>query len=171
MLLRTEGQVAQAGDFLERAIRIQKDLAKKAPDNWEYRVELAKYNDNLALLLVEKGDIAMATQVNHEALDGIEDLITPSASMESERAKTHMLYHLLGPSQHPELHVLYKNLGEEYVKLAKEYFDSGSPDAAKVAIETLKSVLPQIAEPDRSRLTKTQQDLEKELQESKKKVK
>jgi tetratricopeptide (TPR) repeat protein len=171
MLLRTEGQVAQAGDFLERAIRIQKDLAKKAPDNWEYRVELAKYNDHLALLLVERGDIEMATRVNHEALDGIEDLITPSASMESERAWTHMLYHVLGPSQHPEFHVLYKNLGKEYVKLAREYFDAGSPDWAKVAIEALKRVLPEIAEPDRSRLTKTQQDLEKELQESKKKVK
>jgi tetratricopeptide (TPR) repeat protein len=171
MLLRTEGQVAQARDFLERAIRIQKDLAKKAPDNWEYRVELAKYNDNLALLLVERGDIEMATRVNHEALDGIEDLITPSASMESERAMTHMLYHLLGPSQHPEFHILYKNLGEEYVKLAREYFDAGSPDWAKVAIEALKRVLPEIAEPDRSMLTKVQQDLEKELQESKKRVK
>jgi hypothetical protein len=98
-------------------------------------------------------------------------LITPSASMESERAKTHMLYHLLGPSQHPEFHVLYKNLAEEYVKLAREYFDAGSPGAARVAIGTLGGVLPEVAEPDRSRLTKTYQDLEKELQESKKRVK
>ena len=55
--------------------------------------------------------------------------------------------------------------------LAREYFNAGSPDAARVAIETLGSVLPQIAEPDRSRLTKAYQDLEKELRESKKKVK
>jgi tetratricopeptide (TPR) repeat protein len=170
-LLRTEGQLGEAQDFSERAIRIQKDLTKKAPDNWEYRVELATYDNNLALLLLEKGDVEMATQQNHEALDSIEDLITPSPSMESERAKTHMLYHLLGPSQYPEFHVLYKNLGEEYVKLAREYFDAGSPGAARVAIETLGGVLPEIAEPDRSRLTKTYQDLEKELQESKKKVK
>jgi tetratricopeptide (TPR) repeat protein len=170
-LLRTEGQLAHAQDFSERAIGIQKSLAKKAPDNWEYRVELAKYENNLALLLVEKGDVEMATQQNHEALDGIEDLITPSASMENERAKTHMLYHLLGSSQHPEFHVLYKNLAEEYVKLAREYFDAGSPGAARVAIGTLGGVLPEVAEPDRSRLTKTYQDLEKELQESKKRVK
>jgi hypothetical protein len=35
----------------------------------------------------------------------------------------------------------------------------------------LGSVLPEVAEPDRSRLTRVYQDLEKELQESKKKVK
>jgi tetratricopeptide (TPR) repeat protein len=170
-LVRTKGQLQEAQNFLESAIRIQSDLTKKGPDNWEYRVELAKYYNNLALLLVEKGDVEMARQRNHEALDSIEDLITPSPSMESERAKTHMLYHLLGPSQHPEFHVLYKNLGDEYVALAREYFKAGSPDAARVAIETLGSVLPQVAEPDRSRLTKSYQDLEKELQESKKKAK
>ncbi len=170
-LVRTKGQLQEAQNFLERAIRIQSGLAMEAPDNWEYHVELAKYYNNLALLLVEKGDVQMARQQNHEALDSIEDLITPSPSMESERAKTHMLYHLLGPSQHPEFHVLYKNLGDEYVALAREYFNAGSPDAARVAIETLGSILPQIAEPDRSRLTKAYQDLEKELRESKKKVK
>lgn len=170
-LLRSEGHLADAQDFSERAIRIQKDLTKKAPDNWEYRVEFAKYYNNLALLLVEKGNVEMARQRNHEALDSIEDLITPPASMESDRAKTHMLYHLLGPTQHPEFHVLYKNLGDEYVSLAREYFNAGSPDAARVPIETLGEILPQIAEPDRGRLTKAYQDLEKELQESKKKGK
>jgi len=120
---------------------------------------------------VEKGDIELSTEQNHEALDSIEDLITPSPSMENERAKTHMLYHLLGPSRHPEFHVLYKNLGDDYASLAREYFNAGFPDAARVAIETLGSVLPEVAEPDRSRLTKVYQGLEKELQESKKKVK
>jgi tetratricopeptide (TPR) repeat protein len=170
-LLRTKGELVQAQDFSGRAIRIQNDLTKKAPDNWEYRVELAKYHNNLALLLVEKGDLELATEQNHEALDSIEDLITPSPSMENERAKTHMLYHLLGPSRHPEFHVLYKNLGDDYASLAREYFNAGFPDAARVAIETLGSVLPEVAEPDRSRLTKVYQGLEKELQESKKKVK
>ena len=113
-----------------------------------------QYYNNLAFLLADKGDDEMATQQNHSALDSIEDLSTPSPSMESERAKAHMLYHWLGPSQHPEFHVLYKNLAEEYVTLAREYFDAGSPDAARVAIETLGRVLPEVAEPDRSRLTK-----------------
>ncbi len=170
-LLRAQGQLPKAQDFSARAIRIQEDLISKAPDNWEYRVELAKYHNNLALLLVEKGDVETAAQQNHQALDSIEDLITPSPSMENERAKTHMLYHLLGPSQHPEFHVLYKKLAEEYVSLAKEYFKAGLPDAARVAIEPLGKILPDVAEPDRSRLTKTYQDLEKELQESKKRVK
>ena len=170
-LLRDQGQLLKAQDFSERAIRIQEDLISKASDNWEYRVELAKYHNNLALLLVEKGEVETAAQQNHQALDSIEDLITPSPSMENERAKTHMLYHLLGPSQHPEFHVLYKKLAEEYVSLANEYFKAGLPDAAGVAIETLRKILPDVAEPDRSRLAKTYQDLEKELQESKKRVK
>ncbi len=170
-LVRTKGQLQEAQNFLESAIRIQSDLTKKAPDNWEYHVELAEYYNNLALLLVEKGDVQMAQQRNHQALDSIEDLITPSPSMESERAKTHMLYHLLGPSQHPEFHVLYKNLADQYVALARDYFNAGHPDAARVAIDTLGGVLPQIAEPDRTRLTKSYQDLEKQLQESKKQVK
>ena len=170
-VVRTEGQLARTQDFFQRAILIQKELTEKAPDNWEYRLELAKYYNNLTFLLVEGRDVEMAKEQNHFALDTIEDLAIPPTSMESERAKAHMLYHWLGPSQHPEFHVLCKSLAEEYVKLAREYFNAGSPDAARVPIETLGGVLPEVAEPDRSRLTKTYQDLEKELQESKKKVK
>jgi len=170
-LLRTEGQLARAQDFSERAIRIQKELATKNPDNWEYRVELAQYYNNLAFLLAEKGDIEMAKQQNHAALDSIEDLATPLPLMENERAKAHMLHFILGPSPHPEFHALYKHLGDEYVSLAREYFDSGSPDSARLAIEALARVLPQIAEPDRTRLARSHQDLQKELQESRKKAK
>ena len=36
-LPRTEGLLPEAQDFSERAIRIQKELIEKAPDNWEYR--------------------------------------------------------------------------------------------------------------------------------------
>jgi tetratricopeptide (TPR) repeat protein len=170
-LLRAEGQLVRAQDFSERAIGIQKELATKNPDNWEYRVELAQYYNNLAFLFAEKGDIEMAKQANHSALDSIEDLATPSSLMENERAKAHMLYFILGPSPHPEFHVLYEHLGDEYVSLARKYFNSGSPDSARLAIEALARVLPQIAEPDRTRLAKLHQDLQKELQKSKKNAK
>jgi hypothetical protein len=126
-------------------------------------VELATYYNNLAFSLSEGGADEMAKKQNHAALDTIEDLATPSPSMEYQRAKAHMLHLYLGPSQHPEFHALYKHLGDAYVGLATEYFNSGQPDAARLAIDALADVLPKVAEPDRTRLAKSYQDLRKEL--------
>jgi len=163
-LLRSGGQLARAQDFYELAIQIEKELVKKDADNLEYGVELATFYNNLAFFFLEKGDNELAKQQNHAALDTIEDLATPSPTMENERAKAHMLHLYLGPSQHPEFHTLYKHLGDEYVNLANEYFSAGNPDAAHLAIEVLGHVLPNVSEPDRTRLTKSYQDLRRELQ-------
>ncbi len=155
--------------YYERAISIQEDLSKRSPENWEYKVELAKFYNNLSFLAWGQGEDRLAAQSNHQALDGIEELLTPVPPLESERAKAHMLHLAMGPSPHPELHVPYMHLGDEYVKLATEYFNSGVPDAADLAIKALKDVLPNVSEPDRTRLEKSYQDLQKELQESKNK--
>ncbi len=162
-LLRIEGQLAKAEDLSESAIRIQKELMKKDGDNWEYRVELAIYYNNLAFLLTEKGDVAAAQKQNHAALDSLEELATPPPQIETERARAHMLYFLLGPAHHSEFHVLYQNLGQEYVRLATEYLQAGSPDAARFAVQSLGRVLPELAGPDRIRLEKSYRDLQKQL--------
>jgi tetratricopeptide (TPR) repeat protein len=164
ILLTSGGQLARAQRFYELAIQIEKELVKKDADNLEYGVELATFYNNLAFFFLEKGDNELAKQQNHAALDTIEDLATPSPTMENERAKAHMLHLYLGPSQHPEFHTLYKHLGDEYVSLAKEYFSAGNPDAAHLAIEVLGHVLPNVSEPDRTKLAKSYQDLRKELQ-------
>ena len=164
-LLKDEGQLAAAQDLLERAIRTQEDLSKKNPDNWEYKVELAQFYNNLALLLWYSDKEDLAKQRNHRALDLIEELATPAALLETERAKAHMLHLWLGPSGHPEFHVLYRHLCDEYLKLATEYFNSGNPGAARFVLETQKRVLAEIAEPDRSRLEKSYWDLKKRLQD------
>ena len=62
--------------------------------------------------------------------------------------------------------MLYKHLGDEYVNLATAYLDSGFSDAARLATEALRNVLPGVAEPDRTRLAKSYQDLHKKLQRS-----
>jgi tetratricopeptide (TPR) repeat protein len=157
--------------YFEQAIRIQADLTKKSPENWEYKVELATFYNNLSFLAWSESERELAAQSNQKALDGIEELLTPVPSLESQRAQSHMLHLAMGPSPHPELHVPYKHLGDEYVKLATEYFNSGSPDAARLAIEALGSVLPKVADPDRTKLAKSYQDLQKELQENKNKRK
>jgi tetratricopeptide (TPR) repeat protein len=157
--------------YYERAIKIQENLTKKSAENWEYKVELATFYNNLSFLAWSEGEGELAAESNHQALDGIEELLTPVPALESQRAKAHMLHLAMGPSGHPELHVPYRNLGDEYAKLATEYFNSGSPGAARLALEALGSVLPQVAEPDRARLAKSYQDLQRELQESKNKRK
>jgi tetratricopeptide (TPR) repeat protein len=159
------GELARAEELSERAIQIQKGLVKKDPDNWEYGVELALYYNNLAFLLFQKGDLAMAEHQNHEALDSIESLATPSPSIEKERARAHMLYLLLGPAHHPEFHVLYQNLAEQYLRLATQYFQAGSPGAARAAMQSLGRVLPEVSQPDRARLEKSYRDLQKQLGE------
>jgi Flp pilus assembly protein TadD len=155
----------------ERAIRIQTDLTRKDPENWEYRVELARFYNSLSYLQWSEGEEKLAGESNHQALDRLEEMVTPVPLLERERAKALMLRLAMGPSQHPEFHVLYKHLGEEYVKLATEYFRSGSPDGTRLAIEALGNVLPKVAEPDRTWLRKSYQDLKRELQESRNKRK
>jgi serine/threonine protein kinase len=166
ILLRSEEQLKEGQRHAEEAIQIEKDLIERHPDNFEYAVELATFYNNLSFFLFEKGDVTQAKQHNHAALDEIEDLATPSPSMETQRAKAHMLHLALGPSEHPAFHELQKHLGEEYVKLAKDYVESGNLAVARMAIGALKDSLPSIAEPDRSRLEKLRMEIEKELQEN-----
>lgn len=162
-LLRIKGEQAGARGFYELAIQIEEELVKKDPNYWEYGLDLATFYNNLAFFSLEKGDKETARQQNHAGLDTIEDLATPSPSMEYQRAKAHMLHLYLHPAQHPEFHALYKHFGDEYVSLAKEYFNSGQPDLARLAIEALGHVLPEVSEPDRTRLTTSYNDLFKKL--------
>jgi len=164
-LLRDEGQLSKAQPLLERAVRIQEGLLEKNPDRWEYRLELAQFYNNLALLYFSQDNEPLARQSSHQAVDLFEELATPAPSLESERAKAHMLHRLLGPSGHPELHILNVHLAEQYEKFARDAIQSGNPGYAQVALSSFASVLPGIAEPDRTRLTRSYRELEKELQE------
>ncbi len=157
--------------YIERAIRIQEDLTNRNPKNWEYKVELATFYNNLSSLQWGADERKLAAESNLRALDGIEELLTPPPSLERQRALALILHLATGPSEHPEFQVLYMHLGDEYVKLATEYFGSGYPEAARLAIEALGTILPKVGEPDRTRLRKSFQDLRKELQESKNKRK
>jgi Novel STAND NTPase 1/Tetratricopeptide repeat len=170
-LLSDQGSVSAAQDFLKRAVGIQEGLTKENPNNWEYQVELAKFYNNLSSLLWYEGDRDSAKQVNHEAVDLLEKLATPASALERDRAQAHMLYSLLGPSQHPEFHVLYGQLADEYLSFAKQYLDSGNPSAARLALFTLERVLPDVGEPDQIRLAKADQDLRNKLQEAEKRSK
>jgi hypothetical protein len=58
---------------------------------------------------------------------------------------------------------LYRNLGDSYVELARQYLRSGNPEAAQEALKSLSRVLPQVSEEERKLLENTYGDLEREL--------
>ncbi len=93
------------------------------------------FYNNLSFLLWSQGAKKLATQENHQALDGLEELLTPAPQLEKQLAVALMLHLATGPSAHPEFHVLYKHLGDEYVKLATGYLNSGSVNAAALTID------------------------------------
>ena len=98
VLMTDKNELAKAEQLSETAIRIQKALSQRDPENLRYRQELAIFQNNLAFLAYQKGDMEIAKQQNHEALDGIEELATPIPKMEIARAKAHMFYSLAGSS-------------------------------------------------------------------------
>jgi hypothetical protein len=167
VLMRGEHELGKAQDLSERAIRTQEALVKRDPENSGYQSELVIFHNNLAYLAREKGDMKVAKQQNHAALDSIEDLATPGPKMETQRAQAHMFYPSVGSTDHPEFHVLYMHLGDEYVKLATEYLRKGQAPAAHLAIQSLGRLLPEVAQPYRKTLEKSYQDLKKELAKSK----
>jgi tetratricopeptide (TPR) repeat protein len=158
-LLSRQNELPQAQELAQRAIENQRQLVKVYPDNWGYREELEVFQNNLSFLILQTGDVRRARQENDAALDSIEQLATPSPFLERQRAEAHMLYLHLEPSDHPEFHVLYQAMGDEYASLAQTYLSDGNRGAAGLAIESLRHVLPDLVEPDRTRLMKTYESL------------
>ncbi len=164
-LLTGEKRFSEAQPFLERAVGIQEGLTKTFPNRTEYNFELAQFYYNLAILDYYQDDEAQAGEWSHKAVDLFEELATPAPALEKERAKAHILHLLLGPSAHPEFHVLNRDLAEQYERFARESIQSGSFAFAKVALRSLANTLPEVAEPYRTRLTSSYIELEKQLQE------
>ncbi len=163
-LLRQEKKITDAREFYEGAIGLAETLTKENPGNREYKLELAMFYNNLAALLWDQNELKFAKQRNHQATDLIEELATPAPQLESERAKAFMLYGLIHQLQHPEFHVMYTHLGDLYAEGARTSLQSGSLGDAQDALESLSRLLPELAEPDRTRLGKAHDDLEQELQ-------
>ena len=169
-VLAREGRISEGIELLERAVKIDEGLREANPENREYKLELAKYYNNLALRLVDEAEFGKALQRNHQAVDLIEDLVSPAGSLNMERARMHMIYGMLDPlsktqnaGNHPEFHVLYRNLAECYVEIARQYLRSGNPGAAQEALKSLSRVLPEVSQDEQKRLEKTYRDLEGEL--------
>jgi energy-coupling factor transporter ATP-binding protein EcfA2 len=162
-LLRKEKRFPEARGLYEHAIGISEALTKEKPGNREYKVELATFYNNLAALLWDQNEVNLAKQQNHNATDLIEELATPAPRLEGERAKAFMLYGLIHQLQHPEFHVMYTHLGDLYAEAARKSLNSGSFADAQDALKSLSRLLPELVEPDRSRLRRTCDDLQEQL--------
>jgi tetratricopeptide (TPR) repeat protein len=75
----------------ERAIAIDEGLSNKDPANREYKLELAYYCNNLAVLLHDQGDFDGANRRSRQAVDLIESLARVAPSLAILRADAHSL--------------------------------------------------------------------------------
>jgi hypothetical protein len=86
-----ERRVAEVRDLWERSIAIDERLVKADPENREYKLELAKFCNNLAALLHDEGQFMLAEQRSRQALDLIETLARLAPSLAVERADVRTL--------------------------------------------------------------------------------
>ncbi len=189
-LLTHTTQPDEAEKFYERGIDLAEGLLRKQPENREYKLELAKYCNNQARLLVSENKLELAKQRNHQAIDLIEELMAPPTSislwlvnglqlraqiLEAQGSKetqqqSDLLFEILqklnnrqGLGGHPTLHVFYMDLGINYLELAKQNLKSGDLKGARVALDKLSQVLPQLSAEDRETLTKSFRGLQEDL--------
>jgi serine/threonine protein kinase/type II secretory pathway pseudopilin PulG len=183
-LLRQNERLPEARDLYERAIRLQQALVRKNPQNREYKQELATYNNNLALLLVDEKKFADAEEKNLEALNLIEGLAQPALSLGIESVQAHSLRCEIlaankfqealaecqksldalnqlatGSEKRVEFQKLFRDLGYNYLDLARNSRAAGSASISQAALENLSRVLPNTSETDRQSLSEAAREL------------
>jgi len=97
-LLAHEKRLPEASKLLERAITIHKELCAARPDDREYKMELAQFYDNLALVLGTEGQRDLARQNNQQALALFEALAAPGATLNREQLKAQKIRDWLSES-------------------------------------------------------------------------
>ncbi len=84
-------RLPEARSFYEKAIALDEALVKADPGNRVYKLELAKYCDNLSYVLGQLGEHDVAASRSQEALDLLEALALPAPSLAIEQADAHNL--------------------------------------------------------------------------------
>ena len=198
----------EAKEFYEAAIRRDEELTRAEPANREYRLELAKYCDNLADVLRQLGATDLAQARSRQALDLLDALALPAPSLGIEQADAHnlraqilqasdpraavteyqealeaieklgkdsarhstafhqryddLLFSLVRfgrQSQDEGVHVLLRRGVTGYLELAQASLASGSAADAKLALDNVSNLLPELTEADRVGLLKLYQGL------------
>ena len=185
-VLRSQDRLVEAKTYYEDAINIQNGLLNRQPENREYKQELATFNNNLSLLLLDEQQFELAAQTNARSLELMEQIAAPAISLGIQLAAAHNVRCEIllskGPLEaEPECDLavrLLQNLrtarsfhatadfqkviidiGNSYVDLVKS---SAAPNLAPQRMRALTSLLrllPEIPEPDRTDLTKAYREL------------
>lgn len=205
---------ADVRGLYEQAIAIDERLLAGDSANREYKLELAKYYENLANVLRSDGQPGLALQRNSQAIALLAELARPAPSVAIEHADAHSLRGMIlqaeDPSRAaaeyreafdeferlrvdadlrrlPEFHLRFGDLlinlatlakdpkggGEarqllsravaQYTTLANQIAASGSPADARIVLNTLSRVLPEVPDAERRDLTASHQQLAKVL--------
>jgi serine/threonine protein kinase len=192
-LFRHEDKLSEARDFYERAIRIHETLVNKEPNNREYKQELAMFKNNFTRLLLDQKQFNLAEQESRQAIDSIEGLAAPALSLRLELANAHAVRCQLLESEgspdaesecrecldaldklskvpalhdRPEVRNLFRDLGYNFAELAKRRLAAGAVAEGQRSLDSLRRLLPEIAEPDRQSLTKSYEDAGGTLRQS-----
>jgi tetratricopeptide (TPR) repeat protein len=213
LLALDDGRLVEAKALYEAAIRQDEVLALAEPANRVYRMELAKYCNNLSYLLGQLGDDDLATARSRQALDLLDALALPAPSLGLEQADAHNLRgrlleargpsgalaeyrqalegfervwqdtnaHYLAPvhqryqdflinlahlsrgSQDGAVHALLLRAMTGYIDLAQRSLAAGSVADARLVLENISDLLPELAEPDRKAITKSHLALQERL--------
>ena len=188
-LLRGRDRMTEAKELYDSAIAYHERLTQKEPGNREYKQELATFNNNLAMLLLDQQQFDSAQDRNRRALDLLEELARPALSLGMELANVHNLRcQLTASSQPPEAETaceqsfdilnqlaktealrnrpefqrLFRDLGYNYLDLARHVLAS-DPARAQRALTHLSNLLPNVSEPDRSSLSNSRLELQKRI--------
>jgi tetratricopeptide (TPR) repeat protein len=190
ILLEEKDQRPEATTKFKKAIAIDEGLTKKVPKDREYKLELATYYNNFAMLLLAEKQVDAAKQYNLQTLNLIEDLTAPSLTLSIKLADVHNLRAQILETQDPkeaqancqrsmeileklkksedssdlpELQRVFRDLGYNYAELAKRSLKSGSRADAQAALNNLSRLLPNVSEQDRTSLTDYYQQILDEM--------
>jgi tetratricopeptide (TPR) repeat protein len=186
------GRSGEAKELYEQAIQKAEQLNASNPQEREYQVELAQYSQNEArLLLVDLHDADTAAHRNHEALDIVEALANPAPALSVEQAKilqlrseillaqrspdaraesdrVLQLLDRMGRGQafqlDPLFHAMCANLATNYVELASRELNGGDIQDAKLSLNSLARILPQLTQDDKEAALVSYNELKKKMQ-------
>jgi hypothetical protein len=187
-LLRAKGKTSWADatkDFTS-AISTDATVVKSNPTIPEYKLELAYYYDDFALLLMDENQLDQAQENNLLTLNLIEDLAAPAPSLGIELANVHNVRAQIMEEKDPkeamancqqsmeilnqvkksqnagdlsDLQPVFRDLGYDYADLADRSLKSGSRAYAQAALNNLALLLPDLSDQDRTALNKYYQQL------------
>jgi tetratricopeptide (TPR) repeat protein len=190
LVLQAKQRLPEAQKLLEHAVEIHERLVKNEPEKRLYKLELARFSNNLAILFLAENRPDLAAPYNYRALDLIEELASPSSSLDLARVGVHLLRGRILESQNPrdaqeehersleilehtrnstghsEFHVMYMHLAYDYLTFAQRSLNSGRPEDAKQALARVVQLLPEVPEPDHQQIKDAYQQLQKELQDN-----